>query len=92
MRIFGNIVVLGPLFFLVFISNLGIDINQDITLILKYIDDTNYANKVVGMGSRWIETPEVKDEKVCKPGRIKWSEDWEIEDNKNDSFKSLRCS
>ena len=32
--------ILGPLLFLIFIANLEVDLNQDITLILKYVDDT----------------------------------------------------
>ena len=29
-----------PLLFLVFIADLGVDLNQDLALILKYVDDT----------------------------------------------------
>ena len=38
--------VLGPILFLIFISDLGLDLDQDFATLLKYVDDTKCFSKV----------------------------------------------
>ena len=46
----------------------------------KYVDDVNMATESIGLGTRWITKEENKNEE----GTLKWQEEWETEDTKNE--------
>ena len=74
--------VLGPLLFLIFIADLGIDLNQDITLILKYVDDTKCIQQI--RNEEDVELLQVSLDQLYK-----WQEENNMKFN-GDKFQVLR--